>query len=74
MGISCSDARLPTALVVSLCWSEKSVYGDLRPRGVSFDCCSNSALANSIAFARTFSLSGPLGVRKGWRSRRFDRC
>ena len=37
------------------------MYGDLRPCGVSFDCCSNSALANSIAFAGTFSLSGPSG-------------
>ena len=52
----CSDARLPTSY---RCAGVRRVYGDLRPRGVSFDCCSNSALASSIAFAGTFSLSGP---------------
>ena len=35
-------------------------YG-LHARGVSFNCCSTSALANSIALAGIFSLNGPFG-------------
>ena len=43
--IPCSDAHLPTTY---RCAGVRRVYGDLRPRGISFDCCSNSALANLL--------------------------